>query len=111
MGKWQKGNGREDEAHSEGEAGAGGLDGEHCSAQVAVVLEVVHQGLPRARLHAPVNAHVLCLRPAPRCLIRQPADKHQTMQILNDDVLVFTLTLEIMYLAFVLQDSAQVRCL
>lgn len=56
--------GSEEEAHGEGEAGAGGLNGKDSGAQVAVVLEVIDQGLPGARLHAPVNAHVLGLRPA-----------------------------------------------
>ena len=54
--------------YREGEPGAGGLDGEDGRAQVAVVLEVVYQRLPRAGLHAPVYAHVLRLGPANYCI-------------------------------------------
>ncbi len=58
--------GRGRSAHRESEASASSFDREHCSAQVAVILEVVHHRLACARLHTPINAHVSGLCPAQR---------------------------------------------
>ena len=51
-------------SYSEGESSAGCMNGEHSSADVPVVLEIVHQVLPRVCLHAAVDADVPLLCPA-----------------------------------------------